>query len=117
MYSNFAKAAILTFAGSYLIGYHMAATTHKRTSMSLDPGTLGDLDELAKHWAISKSEVMRRAIRQLRENLKSQPEALTPLEALDRLQNGEGISSEVAEKWMKEVRDERNAWRDPWKNR
>jgi predicted DNA-binding protein len=39
----------------------------KRTSMALDTETIDALDSLSKKWAVSKAEVMRRAIKKIKQ--------------------------------------------------
>jgi metal-responsive CopG/Arc/MetJ family transcriptional regulator len=94
----------------------MAISTLKRTSMSLDPETLENLDELAKYWAISKAEVIRRAIRKLSEEAKHESREsreMTPIEAIEWLGKN-GITQETADKWKAEIKAERMAWRGWW---
>ena len=51
--------------------------------MALDTGTLGALDSLAKRWAVSKAEVMRRAIRKIKEEADAEDLRPSPLQALE----------------------------------
>ena len=90
------------------------SATLKRTSMALDPQTLEALDELSARWSVSKAEVMRRSIRAAAQKEHEKEPSLTPLEALMKLKNGAGISRKEAEKYMTELRKEREAWKDPW---
>jgi hypothetical protein len=92
------------------------STTLKRTSMAFDPQTLEALDELSVKWSVSKAEVMRRSIRAAAQMEHDKEPKLTPLEALMKLKNGAGISRKKAEKYMAELKKERKAWKDPWKN-
>ena len=62
------------------------------TSMALDHGTLVALDELSRLWGVSKAEVMRRAVRQLKDASDREAALPSPLKALDWLQNGGGLS-------------------------
>lgn len=91
----------------------MAVTTNKVT-YSLKPQTVDRVQELATAWGIPKSEVIRRAVESL--DAKSIPRKETPLEILERIQReGTGISAAAADKFMREVRRERRAWRSPGK--
>lgn len=85
-----------------------------RTSMALDRFTLMSLDELAKKWGVSKAEVMRRAVRNLKEEEDMKDQAPQPLEALDWLQNGGGLTVQEAEAFREEVQAEREAKRYWW---
>ena len=91
-------------------------TTLKRTSMALDLETLEALESLSKKWSVSKAEVMRRSIKKLQQEEKNKQESLTPIEALMKLKNGAGISQEEADQFKAELKEEREAWRDPWEN-
>jgi hypothetical protein len=86
----------------------MAVTTSKVT-YSLKPETVDRVQELATAWGVPKSEVIRRAIAKLPQELPAEEKVLTPLEALDRLQKN-GISSRAAAKYIAEIRRERQAW-------
>ena len=82
----------------------MATTTIKST-YSLDPGTVRDLEQLAQRLGISKSEVLRRAVRFL-----AQQESRPPgdgLGALDELQESVQMTEERASAWVDRVRHER----------
>lgn len=85
-----------------------------RTSMALDRFTLMALDELAKKWGVSKAEVMRRAVRNMKEEEDMKDQAPSPLKALDWLQNGGGLSVQEAEVFREEVQAERDAKRYWW---
>jgi predicted transcriptional regulator len=87
----------------------MAVTTSKVT-YSLKPETVDRVQELATAWGVPKSEVIRRAVDGIGPLGNEVPRRIpTPLEALEWLQKN-GISSEVAAKWNKEVLRERRAW-------
>lgn len=85
-----------------------------RTSMALDRTTLGFLRELAQRWGVSKAEVMRRAVKQAKQQADLQAQQPEPLEALDWLQKGGGLSVQEAEAFREEVRAERDAKRYWW---
>jgi hypothetical protein len=85
-----------------------------RTSMSLDAATLQTLDALAKQWAVSKAEVMRRAVRNLKAEADREGRKPSPLQALEWLQGGGGLSPKEGEAFKKAVRAEREAKRYWW---
>ncbi|MCW1885262.1 ribbon-helix-helix protein, CopG family [Luteolibacter flavescens] len=85
-----------------------------RTSMSLDTVTLGLLDELAKRESISKSEVMRRAVRKLKEESDREDHRLSPLAALEWLQKRGGLDSAESDAFKSAIREERDAKRYWW---
>lgn len=93
--------------------YHMAYTL-TRTSMALDQMTLRFLDLLAKKWDVPKAEVMRRAVRRIKEEEDMKDQCPKPLKALDWLQKGGGLTVQEAEAFRKEVRAEREAKRYWW---
>jgi hypothetical protein len=85
-----------------------------RTSMALDRGTLLALKELAKRWQVSKAEVMRRAVKRAKEEAEREAVFPKPLDALNWLQKGGGLSMQEAETFREEVRSERQAKRYWW---
>jgi Arc/MetJ-type ribon-helix-helix transcriptional regulator len=81
--------------------------------MALDAWTIQALKELSEKWSISKAEVIRRAVRQLKEKADQEEQTLDPLQALNWLQQGGGLVAEDAEKFRADVkaeREERNYW-------
>lgn len=101
----------------YTTRYHMSyATTLVRTSVSLDTGTLSLLDSLAKRWTVSKAEVMRRAIRKLKEEVDAEDLRPSPLQALEWLQDGAGLSVAEGEEFKANVEAERQAKRYWWES-
>ena len=92
----------------------MASYSLIRTSMSLDTGTLGTLDTLAKRWSVSKAEVMRRAVRHLKEEADREDARPSPVAALDWLQGGGGLTVAEGEDFKKAVQAERKAKRYWW---
>ena len=90
------------------------STTLVRTSMSLDPGTLGVLDSLAKRWAVSKAEVMRRSIRRMQEEVEAEDKRPSPLQALEWLQSGAGLSVAEGADFKANIEAERQAKRCWW---
>lgn len=94
--------------------YHMKYTSNlKRTSMSLDMDTLDSIESLAQKWQTSKSEVIRRAVRKIREDEAMKAARMTPVQALEWLQEN-GISQAEADTLMEEVRLEREAKKYWW---
>ena len=87
-----------------------------RTSMSLDGFTLKAMETLAKKWGVSKSEVVRRAVSQLKAKADLQEQVPEPLEALDWLQKGGGLTVEEAAEFREEVQAERDARRYWWES-
>jgi Arc/MetJ-type ribon-helix-helix transcriptional regulator len=85
-----------------------------RTSMALDQFTLRVLDSLAKKWGVPKAEVMRRAVRRIKEEEDMKEQAPKPLKALDWLQKGGGLTVKEAEAFREEVQAEREAKRYWW---
>jgi Arc/MetJ-type ribon-helix-helix transcriptional regulator len=85
----------------------------KRTSMSLDTDTLDSIESLATKWQTSKSEVIRRAVRKIREDEAMKAARMTPVQALEWLQEN-GISQAEADTLMEEVRLEREAKKYWW---
>ena len=90
------------------------AATMSRTSMTLDSLTLGLLDLLAKKWRVSKAEVMRRAIKRIKEEDDLKENQPNPLQALDWLQEGGGLTLQEAEAFREEMQAERLAKRFWW---
>jgi len=93
--------------------YHMSYTL-TRTSMALDQATLSALELLSQKWSVPKAEVMRRAVRQLKEEEDMKDQCPKPLEALDWLQKGGGLTVQEADAFRAEVRAEREAKRYWW---
>ena len=91
----------------------MAVTTIKST-YSLDVETVRTLEMLARRWDVSKSEVLRRAIRAAAEEKSPRAGELSPraqrkLEAFRKLQasmKGRGVDFAA---WEREVRATRDA--------
>ena len=96
--------------------YHMSYYPQKlvRTSVSLDTGTLEVLDRLATRWGVSKAEVMRRAISRVQQEVEAEDKRPSPLEALEWLQDGAGLSVAEGENFKAEVEAERQAKRFWW---
>ncbi len=92
------------------------ATTLVRTSVSLDANTLTNLDALSKRWSVSKAEVMRRAIRKMKEEADAEDQCPGPLQALEWLQNGAGLSVAEGAEFKADIESERNAKRYWWES-
>ena len=84
----------------------MATTTVKAT-YSLDPGTVCRLEEIARHWGVSKSEALRRAIRAAAVSPAAGPSE--PLAALDALQRRAALTPAAMRAWADGARKERRA--------
>jgi hypothetical protein len=93
--------------------YHMSYALI-RTSMALDHGTLLALKELAQRWQVSKAEVMRRAVKRAKEEAERETALPKPLDALNWLHGGGGLTVDEAESFREEVRAERQAKRYWW---
>jgi hypothetical protein len=86
--------------------FGMARTAIKST-YALDVETVRKLDQLAARWQVSKSEVLRRAIKTAAS--EDLPPPLKPLEAFRKLQQSLQLNKPQVEKWTREVRRERIA--------
>lgn len=84
----------------------MAVTTIKST-YSLDVGSVRTLEELARRWKVSKSEVLGRAIRIAAAG--DNPGNVAALDALDRLQASVRERNVNLDQWARDVREERRA--------
>ena len=89
------------------------ASNLKRTSMSLDQQTLDTIESLASKWETSKSEVIRRAVRKISEDEAMKAARMTPVKALEWLQEN-GISQAEANTLREEIRLEREAKKYWW---
>lgn len=96
--------------------YHMSSEAYRltRTSMALDGWTIHALDELSKRMHTSKAEVIRRAVREMKDRSDREAAAPKPLEALDWLQSGGGLVAEEAAEYRAEMIAERNAKKYWW---
>lgn len=94
----------------------MSDITYKltRTSMALDGWTIKALDELSERLHTSKAEVIRRAVREMKDRSDREVAAPKPLEALDWLQNGGGLVAEDAAEYRAAMVAERNAKKYWW---
>jgi hypothetical protein len=83
------------------------ATLKIKTTYSLDPETIADLERIAAHWDVSKSEALRRVIRAGATEVR--PPGSDALEALDHLQASLSLDAKKAKAWSAAVRAERRA--------
>jgi hypothetical protein len=84
----------------------MAVTTI-RTSYALTADTVARLEALALRWQVSKSEALRRAINQASAHQLSAEPPLNPADALTRLRQTATLTKEEADRWSREVRQQR----------
>ena len=77
-----------------------------RATYALDPHTVSTLERLARRWSVSKSEAIRRAIRDAAGREGGGNERL---EALKRLQASVGLSASAARRWESRVKAERRS--------
>jgi hypothetical protein len=82
--------------------------------MALDDWTIQALKELSEKWNISKAEVIRRSVRQLKEQSDKEELLPSPLEALDWLQQGGGLVAEEAAAFRAEIKEGREARKYWW---
>lgn len=82
-----------------------------RSTYSLDAETVDLLDQLAAKQGTSKSEALRRAIRLAAGQEADSPE--DPVALLEAFQREMALTQEDADRWIAEVRAERQAWQPP----
>jgi hypothetical protein len=83
------------------------ATPRVKATYALDVDTVRMLERIARHWKVTKSEALRRAIRSA---AASEPAAgADALTALDALQRAVALTPEKARTWTDRVRRERRA--------
>ena len=78
-----------------------------KATYTLDVDTVRALERIAQRWKVSKSEVLRRAIRAA--SGEGQQRTTDALEALDRLQRSLNLSAAGARTWAGRARGERRA--------
>jgi Arc/MetJ-type ribon-helix-helix transcriptional regulator len=100
----------------YGMNYHMSNATYRltRTSMALDGWTIKALDDLSARLSASKAEVIRRAVREMKDRSDREISAPKPLEALDWLQNGGGLPAGEAAEFRSAMVAERSAKKYWW---
>jgi hypothetical protein len=84
--------------------------------MALDQGTLQALTDLTARWGVSKAEVMRRAVKKAKEESDREAAMPNPLEALQWLQGGGGLTQQEALVLREDVREERQAKHYWWES-
>ena len=72
------------------------------------------MGSLAKRWSVSKAEVMRRAIRRVQQDVEAEDKRPSPLQAMEWLQNGAGLSVAEGAEFKENVEAERQAKRYWW---
>jgi hypothetical protein len=81
-----------------------------KATYSLDAETTALLERLAKRWAVSKSEALRRIIRAAGSAAEAdKAQGNSRLAAFDRAQQSLGLTERVAAVWERQVRAERRA--------
>lgn len=79
-----------------------------KATYSLDVETVALLERLARRWETSKSEALRRLIREGAATATDKPEH--KVAALQRAQQSIELTDASAKGWMSEVREMRRAW-------
>jgi Arc/MetJ-type ribon-helix-helix transcriptional regulator len=82
--------------------------------MALDGWTIKALEDLSARLNASKAEVIRRAVREMKDRSDREAAAPKPLEALEWLQNEGGLVAEEAAEFRTAMVAERNAKRYWW---
>jgi hypothetical protein len=77
-----------------------------KATYALDVETVDTLERIARQWAVSKSEALRRAVRAAAAQADSSRPAV---ERLDELQRSVALTRAKAKAWADEVRAERRA--------
>ena len=80
-----------------------------RTTFALDSLAVKRLKTLAARWHISQSEVIRRALEKLEQEVD--PVEPDPAKELAAYHAQGGLDSEVAEAYIAEIHEDRQAWR------
>lgn len=83
------------------------AITSVRSTYSLDVETMRRIENLAGRWDVSKSEVLRRAIKMAHDETAGAERVAL----LRELQQRASLTSEQVDAWVADVRAERDAWR------
>ena len=79
--------------------------TH-RTSFALDEETIRKMERLARKWRVSHAGVVRRAISEAAERAQEKP-----IEKLKEFHARGGLTADLADAYLEEVRSGRAAWR------
>lgn len=72
------------------------------------------MENLAKRWSVSKAEVMRRAIRRVQQDVEAEDKRPSPLQAMEWLQGGAGLSVAEGAELKDHIEAERLAKRSWW---
>ena len=82
-----------------------------KATYSLDAETTALIERLARRWAVSKSEALRRLVREGAATAEATARDTNPrLAAFDRAQRALGLTERVAAAWIRQVRAERKGW-------
>lgn len=92
-----------------MVHYDGMQTMGYRTTFAFDGETMRRLKNLAARWQVSQAEVVRRALSQAETQERS--DAPNPLDALTSYHAQGGLDRGKAEKYLCEVREERECWR------
>lgn len=84
--------------------------TH-RTTFALDEETAKRLKRLASKWEVSQAEVVRRAV-QAAEHLPPPDRSSIAEKYAQFLEQGRGCVREEADRYLAEVREDRQKWRE-----
>jgi predicted transcriptional regulator len=84
-------------------------TMSHRTTFALDEPTAQRLKRLARLWNVSQAEVVRRSVERAEEAQTSKPDPIALLQQLHA--NGGGIDKGRADRWVKEIYEDRKRWR------
>jgi hypothetical protein len=87
----------------------MKTMTH-RTTFALDEETAGRLRRLSAAWQVSQAEVVRRSLALAETSSATGADAAQLLRKVHA--SGEGLVREEAEKYLAEVRADRDQWRE-----
>ena len=87
----------------------MPTMTH-RTTFALDKITARRLKKLAARWKVSQAEVVRRSVEQAEK--QGAAEKPNPLAMLRAYHAKGGLDPARAKKWLEEIREDRQRWRD-----
>jgi hypothetical protein len=82
-----------------------------KATYTLDQQTINAVNELAAAWGVSRSEVIRTAVRQAKLAQLALPKRRLPLEVLKHVSAHPTISDEEARKRMKDAGRLRKGWR------
>lgn len=82
-----------------------------KATYTLDAETTALIERLAHRWSVSKSEALRRLVREGAATAEAAArESNARLAAFDRAQRTLGLTERVAAAWMRQARAERKHW-------